>query len=286
MSRDQVSADLRTYSDLGKRRSRTAGLWLDDIGRDLSRRIRMLLRLLMATEAGAHRRKNLFGEGVFLARAETREQGCGEHFGRHRLVDSGVDSPAAFAGVLHKSRIAPERRIFGQRGSREIKQPGWDHAAATPDFGDIGNVEIETMLRRQAVDIGVLQDIKTLGIGLHQAIFDAVVNHLDEVAGADRAGVNVALFDPGIASLAPFGARDIADARRQRREDWIETIDHRLVAADHHAVAALDTPDAATGANVDIMDAAFLQRFAAAYVVLPKRVAAVDDNVAGLHQLR
>src|ERR1700694_3891607 len=34
------------------------------------------------------------------------------------------------------------------------------------------------------------------------------------------------------------------------------------------------------------MDTALLQRFAAAYVVLPKRVAAVDDDVAGLHQLR
>ena len=37
--------------------------------------------------------------------------------------------------------------------------------------------------------------------------------------------------------------------------------------------------------TVDIVDAAFLQRLAAAHVVLLKGIAAVDDGVAGLHQL-
>ena len=84
----------------------------------------------------------------------------------------------------------------------------------------------------------------------------------------------------------PCGARDIADAGRQRREDRIEPVDHRLVAADHHAIAALDAPDAAGGADVDIVDAARLQRLAAADVVLPEGVAAVDDDVAGFQQFR
>src|SRR5216683_2427320 len=74
------------------------------------------------------------------------------------------------------------------------------------------------MFRGQGVDICILQDIKTLGIGLHQA--------------------------------------------------------------------AVDAPNAAASADVDIVDTAFLQRFAAAYVVLPERIAAIDDDVAGLHQLR
>src|SRR5260370_4277636 len=106
------------------------------------------------------------------------------------------------------------------------------------------------MLWGQGVDIGILQDVKTFGIGLHQAIFDAVMNHLDEVPGADRAGVDVALLDPGIASLAPAGARNVADARRQYREDRIEPIHHRLIAADHHAIAAVATPDPALGAEL------------------------------------
>src|ERR1700761_939676 len=125
------------------------------------------------------------------------------------------------------------------------------------------------MLRGQRVDIGILQDIETLGIGLHQAIFDAVVDHLDEVSGADRSGVDVALLDPAITALAPRGARDVADARRQRREDRVEAIDLRLVAADHHAIAALNAPDAAGGADIDVMDATLFQGLAAAHVVLP-----------------
>ena len=75
--------------------------------------------------------------------------------------------------------------------------------------------------------------------------------------------------------------RDVAGARRQRLEDRIEPVDHGLVAADHHAIAALDAPDAAGGADIEIMDAARLQRLAAADVVLPEGVAAVDDDVAG-----
>ena len=72
------------------------------------------------------------------------------------------------------------------------------------------------MLRRQRVDIGVLQDVEAFGIGLHQAVFDAVVDHLDEVAGADRAGMDVALLDARIAPFAAGRARNVADARRQR----------------------------------------------------------------------
>src|SRR5579863_1747359 len=109
---------------------------------------------------------------------------------------------------------------------------------------------------RKRLDIGVLQDIETFGIGLHQAVFDAVMNHLDEVPGADRAGMEIALLDAGVASLSAFGAGDVTEAGRERLEDRIETLDHLLVAADHHAVAALDAPDAAGCADVDVVDAA------------------------------
>src|SRR5437879_13294490 len=135
------------------------------------------------------------------------------------------------------------------------------------------------MFRRQRLAIGVLEDVKPFGRGLHQAVFGAVMDHLDKMPGADGAGVNIALLDPGIASLAPRGARDIADARRERGEDRIEPVDHRLVAADHHAIAALDAPNAARGANVDIMYAAISQRLAAADVVRPHGVADLCPNL-------
>src|SRR5205085_9416030 len=104
--------------------------------------------------------------------------------------------------------------------------------------------------------------------------FDAVVDHLDEMSGAAGAGVDVALFDARIAAVAAAGARDVADPRRQRLEDRIEPVDHGFFAADHHAIAALDAPDAAAGADVEIMQPLFLQGLTAADVVLPECVAA------------
>src|SRR5882724_2380440 len=101
------------------------------------------------------------------------------------------------------------------------------------------------------------------------------MDHLDEMPGPAGAGMDIALLDPDIAAVAAAGARDVADPRRQCLEDRIEPADHGFLAADHHAIAALDAPDAAGGADVDIMQSVFLQGLAAADVVLPKGVAAV-----------
>ena len=91
--------------------------------------------------------------------------------------------------------------------------------------------------------------------------------------------------DPkAVAAVAPRRARDVAGTRSERGENRVEAEHRFAIAADHHAISALETPDAAAGADVDIMDAALLQRLAAAYVVLPERIAAIDDDVAGLHQ--
>src|SRR3984957_18228183 len=97
--------------------------------------------------------------------------------------------------------------------------------------------------------------------------------------------MKIALLDAGIASFPSVGARDVAEARRQRLEDRIETFDYWLIAADHHAITTLDAPDTAGGADINIVDAAFSESLAAADVVLPERVAAIDDDVAGFHQL-
>ena len=70
-------------------------------------------------------------------------------------------------------------------------------------------------------DAGVTQDVEPLGVRLHQSVLDAVVDHLDEVPGARRAAVEVALF--GRASLLrDQGARDVADARGERLRNRVE----------------------------------------------------------------
>ena len=113
------------------------------------------MRLAVAAKARAHRRQDLLGEGVLLARAETRKQRRGQDFGRHRLVDRGIDGPAAFAGILDKAGVVVERVVLGKRRGGEIEQPGWDHAAAPPDLRNVGDIQIEAMVSRQRVDIGL-----------------------------------------------------------------------------------------------------------------------------------
>ena len=58
------------------------------------------------------------------------------------------------------------------------------------------------------------------------------------------------------------------------------------LAADHLAEAALQSPDAAAGAGIDVVDAPWPQRLGAADVVDVVGVAAVDDDVARLERGR
>src|SRR5205814_7566423 len=73
--------------------------------------------------------------------------------------------------------------------------------------------------------------------------------------------------------------------RGERLEDRLEPLEGALGTADHEAVAALHSPDAAARPDVEIVKAAAGQRVAAADVVLEIAVAAVDENVAGLEAL-
>src|SRR6478752_2666170 len=108
------------------------------------------------------------------------------------------------------------------------------------------------------------------------------MHHLDEVPGAGRPGVDVAALGAGIAALAARGACDIAEPRRERRKDRIEAIHSRLLAADHHAIAAVDPPDAAGGAAIDVTNTFLGKRFGAADVVFVEGIAAVDDDIVRL----
>ena len=68
-------------------------------------------------------------------------------------------------------------------------------------------------------DVGVAQDAESLGVGGHEAVLDAVVHHLDEMAGAVGPAVQIALFGGAADLFAARGAGDIAHAGSQRLED-------------------------------------------------------------------
>jgi hypothetical protein len=92
--------------------------------------------------------------------------------------------------------------------------------------------------------------------------------------------MDVAALGAIVGGIAALGARDVAEARRERDEDRVEMIDDLLLAADHHAEAALQPPDPARGPDVDIMDALGGAIPGAMDVVTIEAVAAVDDDVA------
>jgi hypothetical protein len=190
----------------------------------------------------------------------------------------------AFATVSHGTGETVELRIAGQRIGSQVQQPRRNHAATTPDLSDISHVQIKSLIFRQAFAGFGLEDVEALGERGHHAVLDAVVDHLHEVPGACGTGVDVAVLGTVVIGFAVLGTRDVAHARRQCGEQRIQTFDRLGVAANHHAIAAFQAPDAAGGADVDVVQALLVQRLGATNVVLVVGVAAVDDRIAGLKQ--
>src|SRR4029077_4600950 len=121
---------------------------------------------------------------------------------------------------------------------------------------------------------------QTFGVRGHQAIFDSVVHHLHEMAGAGWTAVEIALFGSAGRFLASWSARSISTSRRERLEDRVEMSHGVVFAADHLAVATLKAPDAAAMSDINVMNAAAGKFLGASNVVDVIGIAAVDDDVA------
>ena len=109
-------------------------------------------RLLhVAAELEAHRREQLVLEVRLAARAEALVQGRGEDRRRHCLVDGGLDRPAPLARIGDAAgELRTASGSFDQRCRGQIEQPGGDHAAAPPDFGDVAQIEVVLVVLRIA----------------------------------------------------------------------------------------------------------------------------------------
>src|SRR5262245_40345881 len=99
------------------------------------------------------------------------------------------------------------------------------------------------------------------------------------MAAAIGSAMEVTLFGGSIEFFAARSARNIAGAWRERRKNRIEVLNYRRFAAAHHAVSPFQTPNAATGSDVNIMNAFFGQLLCAAQVVDVIGIAAVNQDV-------
>src|SRR5262249_39310389 len=99
--------------------------------------------------------------------------------------------------------------------------------------------------------------------------------------GPVRAAVEVAVLRGRRGGLfAPGRARHVPAAGGERLEDRIEPPHDVRLAADHHAVAALETPDASRSPDVDVVEAARRELLRAPDVVDVVGVPAVDQDIA------
>src|ERR1039458_9200643 len=90
------------------------------------------------------------------------------------------------------------------------------------------------------------QNVKAFGVGSHQSVFNPVMDHLDEMAGAGRPAMEITLLDRAADLFPSRCARDIAASRSERLKDWIEVQDGIALTSDHQTITALDSPHAAT----------------------------------------
>src|SRR5262245_48888393 len=104
-------------------------------------------------------------------------------------------------------------------------------------------------------DVGMLQNVEALSVRRHQAVFDAVVHHLDEMPGAARSTMQIAFLRGAAGLFASSRARYLPASGREAFEDRIESFDDVARAADHQAVASFEPPYAAARSDIDVMDA-------------------------------
>ena len=144
----------------------------------------------------------------------------------------------------------------------DLDQVGVEAAGVpAPEYlGGLGGLEAD----------GVPEQVVGLGDELHVGVLDAVVHHLDEVAGAVRADVRA--------------ARDAVHVRADRLQHRAEGLVGLLRAAGHDRGAVQRALLAAGDAHADEVQVLLAERGLAAAGVLEVRVAAVDDHVAGLEQ--
>src|ERR1700720_4236289 len=125
-------------------------------------------------------------------------------------------------------------------------------------------------------DVGVMENVQTFGISSHQAVLNAVVHHLHEVARTGRPAMEVAFFRSAWLLFPSGGALYIAAAWREGLENRIQMRHHLPLTADHLAVAALQAPDAAAGSDIHVVNSLGAQFPSIADIVYIIRVAAVD----------
>src|SRR5438128_649651 len=91
--------------------------------------------------------------------------------------------------------------------------------------------------------------------------------------------MEIAFFGGAASLLATGSARNVAAAGRKRLENRIEMLDDFFFAANHLTISSVESPNAAAGANVTIVNAFCREFLGAANVVNVIGIAAINHDV-------
>ena len=133
-------------------------------------------------------------------------------------------------------------------------------------------------------NVGVAQNSQPFGIRSHDSILDSVVDHLHEMPGAIRTAKQIALFGGAAGFFSSRRARDVPAAGCQRGKNGIQALDHCRLASNHHAVTALQSPNATAGSDIDVVNSLCCEFLRAPNIVHVIGVAAVNECIARFEQ--
>src|SRR2546429_394906 len=100
----------------------------------------------VAAELIAHRRQQLVGKRIVIARAQSLEQRQRNDGRGDAELDGIGNGPTSLARIGYIGSNAGQRRILFQRVRRKIQQPRAHDAAVAPDLRYLMQVELEFAL--------------------------------------------------------------------------------------------------------------------------------------------
>src|SRR5580700_7216715 len=106
------------------------------------------------------------------------------------------------------------------------------------------------------------------------------MHHLYKVASTIRSTVQIALLSGAANLLTSWCACYVTHSGRQGRENRVEMLDDICFSANHHAVAAIQSPDTAAGTHVHVVDLLCREFPRTTDVVNVVRIATVNKDVS------
>src|SRR5215831_12510796 len=135
----------------------------------------------MSAKLVSHDSKQPVSEVLFVARTEALHQRQRDYRRRKTLVYRLGEGPSALSRIHNIRLNAFKFCVFRKRLCGQIEEPRADNASVPPQFCDLCNVQIEITL--------LVKQRESLGVSLHQTVFDTVVHHLHEMPSARRTHV-------------------------------------------------------------------------------------------------